>query len=46
MVDAAAARDRWGKRGVVVDDVGLLTCVHTSFARFSPILSSTIGGRG
>jgi 4-amino-4-deoxy-L-arabinose transferase-like glycosyltransferase len=30
----------WGNAALALMMVGLLTCVHTSFARFSPILSS------
>jgi 4-amino-4-deoxy-L-arabinose transferase-like glycosyltransferase len=33
-------RISWGNAALSLMMVGLLTCVHTSFARFSPILSS------
>ena len=33
-------RVAWGNAALSLMMVGLLTCVHTSFARFSPILSS------
>jgi 4-amino-4-deoxy-L-arabinose transferase-like glycosyltransferase len=33
-------RVAWGNAALAFMMVGLLTCVHTSFARFSPILSS------
>jgi 4-amino-4-deoxy-L-arabinose transferase-like glycosyltransferase len=33
-------RIAWGNAALSLMMVGLLTCVHTSFARFSPILSS------
>jgi 4-amino-4-deoxy-L-arabinose transferase-like glycosyltransferase len=33
-------RPAWGNAALVVMMVGLLTCVHVSFAKFSPILSS------
>ena len=34
------SRSAWGNAALALMMIGLLTCVHVSFARFSPILSS------